>query len=155
MLIAGLAGGEQRAAVRAAVDKLRGVGVRTSLFIDPDDDAIRHSVDVGAEAVEFHTGEYANSGGEERLEQLARVRHAASLARELDLAVHAGHGLTYENVVPVAALTDIEELNIGHSVVARAVLVGMERAVREMKETVQGAPARVEAPGEWVPPIGY
>jgi pyridoxine 5-phosphate synthase len=87
--------------------------------------------------VELHTGEYANARlPAEREAQLARLEAAVELARDLGLAVHAGHGLTYENVLPVAAIAGCEELNIGHSVVSRAVLVGMERAVREMKELV-------------------
>lgn len=123
--------------VELAVRRLRAVGVRTSLFIDPEPDSIRGSTDCGVDAIELHTGEYANSRGPERAEQLARLARAAALGRSLGLAVHAGHGLTYENVGPVAAIRELEELNIGHSIVSRAVLVGMERAVREMKELVQ------------------
>lgn len=122
-----------------ALARLTQAGVRTSLFIDPDDEAIRASVDMGADAVELHTGEYANARGAEREEQLARLNAAASLARKLSLAVHAGHGLTYENVTPVAAIPEIEELNIGHSIVARAVFTGLESAVREMAEIVRRA----------------
>ena len=77
------------------------------------------------------------------------------MGRGLGLAVHAGHGLTYENVLPVAALEGLEELNIGHSVVARAVFVGMERAVQEMADLIRSAPYRVAEPGVWLPPIGY
>ena len=73
----------------------------------------------------------------------------------MGLSVHAGHGLTYENVIPVAAISDIEELNIGHSIVSRAVLVGLERAVREMGELIQRAPRMVPDPESWLPPIGY
>lgn len=120
-----------------ALDRLHDAGVRTSLFIDPDPDTIRQSADLGPTAVEFHTGEYANAAdAAERARQVERLRRATELARELGLAVHAGHGLTYENVAPVAAIAGCEELNIGHSVVSRAVLVGIERAVREMKEII-------------------
>ncbi len=123
--------------IRAAVGRLRAAGVRVSLFIDPVEDSIRAAAQLDAEAVELHTGEYANAGdAEARRAQVRRLREAARLGRELGLAVHAGHGLTYENVTPVAAIPECEELNIGHSVVSRAVLVGVERAVREMKELV-------------------
>ncbi|MBV9772487.1 MAG: pyridoxine 5'-phosphate synthase [Gemmatimonadetes bacterium] len=124
-----------------AVERLRGAGIRTSLFIDPDPDALRASADLGVEAVELHTGEYANTRGAERHEQLGRLRRAAALGHTLGMAVHAGHGLTYENVTLVAAVPEIEELNIGHSIVSRAVLVGLERATREMAEIVRRARA--------------
>ena len=125
-----------------AVRRLKEAGIRTSLFIDPDPDSVRASQDLGAEAVELHTGEYANTRGAERQEQLARLRRAAALGRSVGLAVHAGHGLTYENVTPVAAIEEIEELNIGHSIVSRAVFTGIERATREMAEIVRRARAR-------------
>jgi len=123
-----------------ALGRLAGAGIRTSLFIDPDPEAIDAAADLGTVAVELHTGEYANAtdpaGREERL---ARLRDAAGRARAAGLAVHAGHGLTYENVAPVAALPELEEVSIGHSVVSRAVLVGMEEAVREMRRKVDEA----------------
>ena len=123
-----------------AVERLASAGIRTSLFVDPDDDTLQASADLGVTAVELHTGEYANSvGHEERETQLDRLRAASRTAVGLGLAVHAGHGLTYENVAPVAAIEAIEELNIGHSVVSRAVLVGMERAVREMGGLIREA----------------
>jgi pyridoxine 5-phosphate synthase len=122
-----------------AVRRLKDAGIRTSLFIDPDDDAVRASADLGADAIELHTGEYANTRGAERAGQLARLRRAAALGRSVGLAVHAGHGLTYENVAPVAAIPEIEELNIGHSIVSRAVLVGIERATREMADVLRRA----------------
>lgn len=134
-----LSAGTNRGANGRALARLSDAGIRTSLFIDPDEDAIRASVDLGADAVELHTGEYANTRGAERRAQLARLARAASLARELELAVHAGHGLTYENVAPVAAIAEIEELNIGHSVVSRAVFTGLEEAVREMARIVRRA----------------
>ena len=127
----------QLEATKRALARLSDAGVRTSLFIDPDEASIRASVDMGADAVELHTGEYANTTGAERLAQIERLNRAASLARKLSLAVHAGHGLTYENVHPVAAIPEIEELNIGHSVVSRAVFTGMEAAVREMAEIIR------------------
>lgn len=125
-----------------AVSRLRAAGIRTSLFIDPDPDTIRVSAELGADAVELHTGEYANSSdAADQTLQVARLREAAELARDLGLSVHAGHGLTYENVGPVAALETCEELNIGHSVISRSVFVGIERAVREMQERVRRARA--------------
>ncbi len=131
----GLALGERevRVVTGEAVERLSSAGIRTSLFIDPDEKALKASADLGVTAVELHTGEYANAADrEERDTRLARLRDATQTAVGLGLAVHAGHGLTYENVAPVAAIAAIEELNIGHSIVSRAVLVGMERAVREM-----------------------
>lgn len=132
---------EARRHLGDAVERLKGAGVHTSLFIDPDPEALRASADLGVAAVELHTGEYANTRGAERHEQLGRLRRAAALGRTLGLAVHAGHGLTYENVTPVAAVPEIEELNIGHSIVSRAVLVGLERATREMAEILRRARA--------------
>jgi pyridoxine 5-phosphate synthase len=137
-----LSSGTRRAKVAEALDRLREAGIRTSLFVDPDEVTIEAAVDLGADALELHTGEYANARGRERREQLARVNRGASLARKLSIDVHAGHGLTYENVIPVAAIPEIEELNIGHSIVSRAVFVGLERAVREMATLVRRARAR-------------
>jgi pyridoxine 5-phosphate synthase len=133
----GDAGRRQR--VADALARLREAGINTSLFIDPVEATICASAELGADAIELHTGEYANASREGRGEQLQRLGRAASLGREIGLAVHAGHGLTYENVSAVAAIPEIEELNIGHSVVSRAVFVGMERAVREMLQIVMEA----------------
>jgi pyridoxine 5-phosphate synthase len=124
----------------AAVAQMRAQAVRTALFVDAREDAMRASAALGADAVELHTGEYANARTPEgAAAQLGRLRDAALAAREAGLAVHAGHGLTYENVAPVAAIREVEELNIGHSIVSRSVFVGIERAVREMKEIVTAA----------------
>jgi pyridoxine 5-phosphate synthase len=144
-----------RQGVARAAGRLAEAGIRVSLFVDPDEAAIRESAAMSVEAVEFHTGEYSNASGPARGRELERLLRAARLGRELELAVHAGHGLTYENIIPVAALPEIEEVNIGHSIVSRAVLVGMERAVREMRELIRQAPGRVAEPGVWVPPLGY
>ena len=122
-----------------ALAHLEGAGIRTSLFIDPTPEAIQASLELGADAIELHTGEYANARGADRLRELDRLARAASLASELELAVHAGHGLTYENVQPVAAIPEIEELNIGHSVIARAVLTGIERSVKDMSSILRRA----------------
>lgn len=133
-----------RSKISAAVDQLRAAGIRTSLFIDPDAEAVRAAASMKVEAIELHTGEFAErwkerhsaEGAEHVSTELRRLSSAAALARSLGLAVHAGHGLTYENVAHVAAIPEIEELNIGHSVVSRAVLTGMERATREMKDII-------------------
>jgi len=120
------------------IETLGAAGSRVSLFIDPDHDAIRRSRDLGVPAIELHTGRYAHSWreGPDALSQLA---DAADFAATLGLAVHAGHGLTYLNVQPVAAIEVIEELNIGHSVVSRAVMTGMTEAVTEMGRLIRDA----------------
>jgi pyridoxine 5-phosphate synthase len=122
-----------------ALARLKGAGIRTSLFIDPTPQAIQASLDLGADAIELHTGEYANTEGADRERELDRLIRASSLASELGLAVHAGHGLTYENVQPVAAIPEIEELNIGHSIIARAVFTGIERSVKDMSRIIRRA----------------
>jgi len=133
----------KRAEIGEAIRSLGESGIRTVLFVDPDEESIRCSAELGSDAVELHTGEYANSWrAKPEKEQIERLGRAATLARDLALAVHAGHGLTYENVSQVAQIREIEELNIGHSVIARAVLVGMENAVREMSEILRRARSR-------------
>lgn len=127
-------------ALAAACDRLAGAGCRVSLFIDPVPAAIEAAQALGVPAVELHTGRYAGSWRHDA-SALEGLRQAATLARARGLAVHAGHGLTYENVVPVAAIAEIEELNIGHSVVSRAVLFGLDEAVRRMVALVRGARA--------------
>jgi pyridoxine 5-phosphate synthase len=124
-----------------AVKGLMAAGVRTSLFVDPVEADLKATADMGAQAAELHTGEYANTRGTERQEQLTRLAKAASLAKKFGLDVHAGHGLTYENVTPVAAIPEIEELNIGHSIMARAMFTGMEAAVRDMADILRRARA--------------
>jgi|SRR5687767_4144957 len=145
-----------RARVGEAVTRLNDAGIRSSLFIDPDADAIRAAADLGCRAVELHTGEFAEAwkaapaphSNERVAAEVKRLVSAAALARELRLAVHAGHGLTYQNVVRVAMIPDVEELNIGHSIVSRAVLVGMQLAVHEMKRVVMQARGVPGHPGE-------
>lgn len=113
-------------------------GIRVSLFIDPDREQLEASRKAGAAVVELHTGLYANAATlEQRAQEREKVAEAARIGKELGLAVAAGHGLTYSNVRGIAAIEEIFELNIGHSIVSRAVLVGMERAVREMKEILE------------------
>jgi pyridoxine 5-phosphate synthase len=121
----------------AGIRRLRDARIRVSLFIDPTADATRASHDLGAEAVEFHTGRYAHHPDDPAT--IAALRDSASLGASLGLAVHAGHGLTVRNVVPVASIPEIEELNIGHSIVSRAVFIGIAEAVREMRRTMTSA----------------
>jgi pyridoxine 5-phosphate synthase len=121
-----------RGRIREAVERLQGKGIRVSLFINPETGQIEASREVGAHGVEIHTGRYCDATGD-KAKELAEVVAAACLAERLGLEVHAGHGLNYQNVLPIAALPEIVELNIGHSIVARAVMVGMEQSVREMK----------------------
>jgi len=119
------------------IGRLRDAGIRVSLFIDPTEEAIAAATALGVPAVELHTGRWAygwRDGGEVALKEIA---NAARRGRDAGLAVHAGHGLTYRNVGPVAALADIEELNIGHSVMSRAILTGMGEAVAEMRRVVR------------------
>lgn len=124
-------------AVTLAVEKLHAAGIPVSLFLDPDLDQIEAGARLGVAAVELHTGQYALARGKAQAEQLAKLRIAGERIRRLGLMLHAGHGLNYHNVGPVARLVDMHELNIGHAIIARAVLVGLERAVREMKELVR------------------
>jgi len=120
--------------VRDAVKKLQDRGIQVSLFIDPAQTQIETAKEVGADAIEIHTGAYCNVAMAARQRELAAIADAAALARRLGLEVHAGHGLDYGNVLPIAKIPEIVELNIGHSIIARAVIVGIEQAVREMKE---------------------
>ena len=122
----------------AAIQQLAAAGIRVSLFIDPDIPAIDRAAELGVPAIELHTGEYANHY-RTTVEPLETLQRATSHAKSVGLAVHAGHGLTYRNVQPVAAISGIEELNIGHSIVSRSIAVGMEQAVREMRELVDTA----------------
>ena len=117
------------------IQRLRAAGIRCSLFIDPDMDAVLRARDLGADAIELHTGRYAHHPDDDA--PLAALRSAATRAADLGLAVHAGHGLTVRNVGPVAATPEVEELNIGHSIVARSVFVGIGEAVREMRRAMQ------------------
>jgi len=121
----------------AAIARLRAAGIRTSLFIDPDADAVRRSRELGADAVELHTGTYARHPGDAGA--LSALREAARRGAELGLAVHAGHGLTVRNVGPVAAIPEVEELNIGHSLVSRAIFVGLAGSIAEMRDAMRRA----------------
>jgi pyridoxine 5-phosphate synthase len=124
--------------LRATIARLTDAGARVSLFIDPEAPVIDAARSLGVPAVELHTGRYAHTWRRDD-EALEELRTAARYARSLGLAVHAGHGLTYLNVEPVAAIAEIEELNIGHSVMSRAILTGMTEAVTTMDRLVRGA----------------
>jgi len=129
----------QRRRIAGACRDLGAAGIRVSLFIDADERQIDAAVDVGAPVVELHTGRYADCHAEaERKRELRKIRSAARYAARKGLHVNAGHGLNYRNVRPIAAIGEIRELNIGHAIVARALFVGMARAVREMKALIRG-----------------
>jgi pyridoxine 5-phosphate synthase len=125
----------QKGRLKRIVARLHDGGLPVSLFVEPDAEQIRASKAIGAEWIELHTGRYANAQSEQQIEaEFQALAQAARLAAKLKLRVHAGHGLNYRNVTRLTTIGEIEEYNIGHSIVARAVLVGMEQAVREMKQ---------------------
>jgi pyridoxine 5-phosphate synthase len=132
-----VAGQVQR--IKEATAVLLGQGIRVALFIDPDLPQIEAAAQTGAPVVELHTGAYAESAGSRQATELERLRSGARLAASLGIEVHAGHGLHYHNVQPVAAIREIVELNIGHSIIARAVFDGLPTAVREMKALMVAA----------------
>jgi pyridoxine 5-phosphate synthase len=120
--------------IHEAVSRLQDGGIHVSLFVDPDARQIEASKEAAAHAVEIHTGAYCNAASANRERERETIVSAVSLAHRLGLEVHAGHGLDYYNVLPIAQIQQIVELNIGHSIIARAIIYGMEQAVREMKE---------------------
>ncbi len=124
------------ASVKAATAKLAAAGIVVSLFIDPSIEQVEMAKAVGAHAIEFHTGTYADARGAAIGEELAKLAAATAHAKARGLHVHMGHGLNYDNVAAIVRIPGVEELNIGHSIVSRAVLVGMERAVKDMKEAM-------------------
>jgi pyridoxine 5-phosphate synthase len=127
----------ENARISDAVKALAAGGIRVSLFIDPDPAQIEASRRAGAPVIELHTGAYADALGAARAREFERLRTAAKLAASLGLTVNAGHGLNYHNVEPIAAIPEIIELNIGHSIVARAIIDGLGKAVRDMKELMR------------------
>jgi len=127
----------QLEALKALVTNLQAAGIPVSLFVDPDDIQLEACKATGARWVELHTGTYAEASWDRQPDELARLTEATVLARSLGLRVNAGHGLTYQNVEPVAAIEGMEELNIGHTIVARALAVGLQAAVSEMRSLVQ------------------
>lgn len=119
--------------IKKAIGLLKSSGIRVSAFIDPEIDQIEAAIEAGAEIVEIHTGRYVETRSEDgRKRELDKIRKAACFASSRGLRVSAGHGLDYRNVKPVAEIKEIEEMSIGHSIVARAIMVGMMQAVREM-----------------------
>lgn len=130
----------QRESLHGAVARLREAGILVSLFIDPDLAQVRASKQAGADAVEIHTGTYCEAFRTGRYEEeLGKIRTAAVQARNVGLKVFAGHGLDLQNIVPVLSIPSIEEFNIGHSIVSRAVFVGLGQAVREMADTIHAS----------------
>lgn len=126
----------QRARIAAVIRKMHRKGIRVSLFIEASPRQVLASAAALADAVEIHTGKYAGSSGRARIRELGKIRKAASLARSLGLAVHAGHGLDYTNVGPVSRIPGMEELNIGYSLIAECVFCGLKNAVQKMREAM-------------------
>ena len=126
-----------RTAVTAAVKRLHAAGIRASLFIDPDPGQLDAARASGAPVVELHTGTYADAEGSEQKQELERLHRACVYGHDLGLQINAGHGLHRHNVQPVARLPHMTELNIGHSIIARSIFIGLEEAVREMRELIR------------------
>lgn len=127
------------AAVAGAVATLGDAGIRVSLFIDPDPEQLEAAARVGAPVIELHTGTYADAGGRQQAFELERLRRACLHGHGLGLQINAGHGLHLDNTLAVARLPHMTELNIGHSIIARAIFVGLEQAVREMRQLIRSA----------------
>ena len=119
--------------VKAATIQLKTAGIRVSLFIDPEEEQIQAAKEVGATVVELHTGRYAGLSGEGQAQELERIRRAAQFAKSIGLRVNAGHGLNEGNVIPIATIAELSELNIGHAVVAEALFKGWKQAILDMK----------------------
>jgi pyridoxine 5-phosphate synthase len=128
-----------RLVVEGCVNQFKRAKMKVSLFIEASSDQIKASQDLGADAIEFHTGGYSLARGEERKKIAEHLFKAADSAHQLGLKIHAGHGLDYENVHGLLKMPHLEELNIGHSIVCRSVMVGLLQAVKEMKAIVSGA----------------
>lgn len=129
------------ARVQEAVERMGAIGSEVSLFIDPDPRQIEAAKRAGAPVIELHTGHYADTQGAEQAQALARIREGCIYARKLGLVVNAGHGLHYHNVEPIAAISGMNELNIGHAIIARALFSGLAQAVKEMRALILGASA--------------
>lgn len=130
----------QKSALASSVAALEANGTRVSMFIDPDLEQVRASAEIGASMIELHTGTFANELGEKRTAEALRLKAAAELAHQLGLQVNAGHGLTTKNLPELFIVPHLAELNIGHSIVARSVFIGLRAAVREMLEAMQAYP---------------
>jgi len=125
--------------IKDVAEELKAKDIFVSLFVDPDIKQIDASKKSGAQAVELHTGNYANAKKGDISMELERLKKAAEYAKSIGLEVYAGHGLTYENVKPVAAIKEITELNIGHTIIAKSVFVGLKEAIRLMKQLINEA----------------
>ena len=121
------------------VDRLKAAGIRVSLFIEPSERQVEAALRLGAPVVEFHTGRYAHVAGVERAAELKRVADCAALAVKNGIEPHAGHGLTFDNVVPIAAIPQLAELNIGHFLIGEAIFTGLDASVRRMRELMDHA----------------
>ena len=121
------------------VDRLGAANIRVSLFIEPSEEQVAAAIRLGTPVVEFHTGRYAHVDGEDRTAELKRIADAAALAVKNGIEPHAGHGLTFDNVVPVAAIPQLVELNIGHFLVGEAIFIGLEDSVRQMRQLMEQA----------------
>ncbi len=137
-----LKSGRNKEKLARVIKRLSARHIAVSLFIDPDSAAVRAAAALEADAVEIHTGSYANARGRAARRELSRIRHAAEEAAGLGLAVYAGHGLNYVNIAGILAIPEIAEVNIGHSIVSHAMFVGFAQAVREMKALLAWAPKR-------------
>ena len=135
----GLDAAGQLQRLKEATALLVAQSIRVALFVDPDERQVEAAVQIGAPVVELHTGAYAESAGARQAEELRRLQTAARLGVQLGLEVHAGHGLNYHNVQPVAAIPELVELNIGHAIVAQALFVGLPAALREMRALMSAA----------------
>ena len=124
--------------LKKAIEDLRSENIKVSLFIDPIAEHVMEASQLGAQVVELHTGTYANLSPSRRANELKRIHKAVCLGQDLGLEVNAGHGLHYENVLPIARIPGMQDLNIGHSIVARSIFVGLGKAVKEMVELIRG-----------------
>ena len=135
----GLDAAGQFDALKPFVERLAGAGIRVSLFIEPSEEQVAAAVRLGAPVVEFHTGRYAHAEGEARATELKRIADASALAAKNGIEPHAGHGLTFDNVIPIAAIPQLAELNIGHFLVGEAIFTGLEASVRRMRQLMDQA----------------
>lgn len=133
-------------AVKAATAQLKAAGIRVSLFIDPEEKQIQAAKDVGATVVELHTGRYADLAGDQQKQELERIRTAAQFGKSIGLRVNAGHGLHEGNVMPMAAIAELSELNIGHAIVAEALFKGWQKAITDMKALMDQGRANTSKP---------
>lgn len=125
--------------IHNVIKKLKEKDIKVNLFIDPEEKQIEASKDIKADGIEIHTGRYANARGKKETKELENIKRCATFAQKIGLEVHAGHGLTYLNVQPVASVREIVELHIGHSIISRSIFTGLKEAVKEMKNLINEA----------------